>query len=610
MKLLFLILAHERPQQVAELCETLVAAAEDAVTLVHYDARASEAEFAALEEAVAGNARIRLVERRVACRWGNFGLVEAPLNALSQAEAEGLDPDYAILLSGACLPCRPVAQLERYLAETDGREFIEVEDESWIGDGWRSERWRYRFWFDHKTQHPLEWAFLHLQRLLGLTRNFPEGLSPRFGSQWWALTWETCREILADTRANPERLDFFRSVWIPDEMVFQSYVHALVPPERIAGFGLTHFQFSNRGKPVVFHDDHADYVDTLPRFFFRKADPHADRLRRRCLEKATASDDGAPLDRIGPRRTDYQLKVAAQTHYPRPGQTFYRNQYADMTDTVLAAGETPYVVLVGPPAMTRLLAAGLPDGAETCVLGEVFDPGEVDLGPGQDELGGLRRDDTALRDAHPALYLMRLRDRISACPVMTWSPFHAPSLLEAVLHDRNALVVACLPWTGDERRDRGLLALACRHDQPNLAVAPLLLPEASPEEVLRAQLDTMAAPHLPWLDRLCRHVFYERPLDAFRGRLVAMPWSLGPAEIAPPERRALFERSLNECRFRARPWFSGLRAGLEAVSPEALEQEAAALMARLENPAAPLPAQGDDAGAGADRQLLTEETAS
>ena len=193
MKLLFLILAHERPQQVAQLCEALVAAAEDAVALVHYDARAPEADFAALREAVAGHRCIRLVERRVACRWGAFGLVEAPLNALAQAEAEGLDPDYAILLSGACLPCRPVAQLERYLAEHDGREFIEIEDESWIGDGWRSERWRYRFWFDHKTQHPMEWAFLQIQRALGLSEpEFlhlglilgPDGkkLSKRYGS--------------------------------------------------------------------------------------------------------------------------------------------------------------------------------------------------------------------------------------------------------------------------------------------------------------------------------------------------------------------------------------------------------------------------------------------
>ena len=153
MKLLFVILAHDRPAEVAELARTLVAAASDARALIHFDARADAAAFAALAAAVADEPRIGLVARRVACRWGGFGLVEAPLNALAQAEAEGQSPDYAILLSGACLPCRPVASLERFLLENAGREFIESEDESWVTGGWRSERWRYWHCFDHKTQH-------------------------------------------------------------------------------------------------------------------------------------------------------------------------------------------------------------------------------------------------------------------------------------------------------------------------------------------------------------------------------------------------------------------------------------------------------------------------
>ena len=110
------------------------------------------------QAAVAGEPRIRLVAKRAAGAWGSFGLVEAPLNALAQIEAEGVEPDYVMLLSGACLPCRPVASLERFLVERDGGEFIESEDESWITGGWRAERWRFWHWFDHKTQRPLEAA--------------------------------------------------------------------------------------------------------------------------------------------------------------------------------------------------------------------------------------------------------------------------------------------------------------------------------------------------------------------------------------------------------------------------------------------------------------------
>ena len=301
MKLLFVILAHDRPEDAAGLARALVGAATDARALIHFDARAPEAAFAALAAAVADAPRVGLVARRVACRWGGFGLVEAPLNALAQAEVEGeasgWAPDYAILLSGACLPCRPVASLERFLAENAGREFIESEDESWVTGGWRAERWRFWHVFDHKTQNLAEHLSARLQKALGVRRRFPRGLEPRFGSQWWALSWPVAQAILADVRRNPKRLAFFRTVWIPDEMVFQTYVHALVPKEAIAGFGLTHFQFTNLGKPVVYHDDHSAYVRTLERFFVRKVSPEARALRDACLARAAEPDDGAGFDR-------------------------------------------------------------------------------------------------------------------------------------------------------------------------------------------------------------------------------------------------------------------------------------------------------------------------
>ena len=88
MHIAFLILAHDRPEQAAELARTLVAAASDGVALIHYDVRSPAEEFERLRAAVGGEPRIRLVARRAAGRWGSFGLVEAPLNALAEIEAE------------------------------------------------------------------------------------------------------------------------------------------------------------------------------------------------------------------------------------------------------------------------------------------------------------------------------------------------------------------------------------------------------------------------------------------------------------------------------------------------------------------------------------------
>lgn len=600
MKIAFLILAHDHPEQVAELARTLVGAASDGVALVHYDVRSPAEHFERLRAMVAGDPRIRLVARRVAGRWGSFGLVEAPLNALAEIEAEGLEPDYVILLSGACLPCKPVAALERYLAENAGREFIEVADKSWIGNGWRDERWQYRFWFDHKTQHGAEWLSFQAQRLLGLRRRFPEGLAPRFGSQWWALTWDTCRAMLLDMARDPERLDFFRTVWIPDEMVIQTWVAALVQPDEIAGHGLTHFQFTNRGKPVVFHDDHIDYVPTLDSFFVRKVSPRATRLRAACLAIAGAADDGAPFGPIWLRRADYWMKVVAQTYYPGPGQVFYANQRVGEIDSVLASADTPYVVVLGPPALTSAVVAALPQTG-LVRLGAVFDPAEVDLGreagegdgsegPPRAGIGGLARTDTAIRDMHPALFLARLRARCQAVPVLAWSPFHAPALLEAVLRDPSALVVACLPFTGDAERDRRLLAHASRGDDDWLARVPdSAFAGIDPGRVARARLDCLAEAGGDWMHWLGRDLFYLMQDGTYlhRSAMIAMPWT--PAgSLNALQRRQMFEASLGSCRFVSSHWFRGLARGLRRVWDERFEAGTDALLGPLSTPGAAL----------------------
>ena len=572
-RLLFLLLAHDRPTELAELACTLVAAASDARCLIHFDANASDAAYAALQAAIADEPRVSTTARRRACSWGGFSLVAAPLDAMEEAAGwSDFTPDRVILVSGACLPCRPIRQLERYFAENPEKEFIEAEDSSWMASGWRDERWMYRFWFDHNKHYYLEHAFFRLQRLLGLRRRPPEGLTPRFGSQWWALSWDTCQKIRAHIRAHPDRFAFFRQVWIPDEMVFQTYVHALVPQDRIAGFALTHFHFSNHGKPLVFHDDHIDYVGTLQRFFVRKISPRATALRRHLLDRAAAPDDPADdLRMIGrPQGPDYTLKTAAQTNFPRPGQIFYADQTTGCTGSVLTRQDGPYVVVFGPSEVTGAVADGLPPGAFT-VLGEVFRHDRVDLGPEGPEIGGLRETDTALRNAHPALFLTRVRAQCPKVPVIRWSPFHAPDLFDAVLWDRNACLVLCLPDTGLPETDRNELA---RHSAEGLAFDPAALPSALPDTVFpglpaglvararAARCGTAYAHALGedrWSDWLGDAMFWsgEHLPRGLRGNQLVISWApgQGSAGLAAVRR---FDRSLAANRFQDTRWFAAL----------------------------------------------------
>ena len=380
--------------------------------------------------------------------------------------------------------------------------------------------------------------------------------------------------ILADIRRQPKRLDFFRTVWIPDEMVFQTYVNALVPREAIAGFALTHFQFTNRGKPIVFHDDHADYVRSLGRFFVRKVSPEATALRATCLAQASAPDDGRKLGPPHARRDDYKLKIAAQTHYPRAGQIFYADQFVTTSAPVLARTEGPYIILAGPPALTRKVAAELPRMRFT-VFGEIFAPGEVDLGEGRSSFHGLRRGDVAIRDMHPALWLVRLRTRAETVPVLTWSPVNQRALLAHAVRDPRALVITLPPSSGDPDRDRATLLDHCLG--PTRPVADLL---GVPPKQFRAALGDRALSHIPdmalWLVTGAASAAgtTSATLPGLPAPDIALPWSADPGPELLARRRAALGRALEACRFRDAPWFPELAAALERTADRLAEPRA------------------------------------
>lgn len=457
MRILFLILAHHEPKQLAELAGTLISAASDARVMIHFDGNARPDDFRAIEDAVRQSDRIHLVRNRVACKWGDYSLVQGVVNGLSEARALGHDYDYVVLLSGSCLPCRPVRQLERYLAERQGTEFIEAHDESWMVGGLRRERYELYYPFPAFPGSTgfgswRENVMISLQRHLKIRRKVPAGLEVRFGSQWWGLTRRTCERLLDFLAENPSVELFFRKSYIPDEMVFPTIVNHLVA-ENIAGFGLTFFQFTDYGKPTVFYDDHGDYPFTLDKFFFRKVSSEAVNLRRKALAVAHGSDDGKDLAAIGRPNHDYGVKVTSQVNFPAPGQIYYRDQFCDMNEHVLRTVKRPYVVACGLPDRVEAFLSRLePDVFET--FGRLYKADEIDFGGGRTVFGGIRSGDFRLRDMHPFLFLARIIRRTPKIPAFAWMPGDDRRFIDAAVLDSHALVVSLPPMGGNTEESR------------------------------------------------------------------------------------------------------------------------------------------------------------
>ena len=261
---------------------------------------------------------------------------------------------------------------------------------------------------------------------------------------------------------------------------------------------------------------------------------------------------------------------------------------------MLAAARDPYVVLRRPARDRPALAARLP-APPFAVLGELFAPGRIDLGLGRAELGGLRRGDIAIRDAHPALWLVRARAR-AAGRASRSSPGRRPTSAAA---------------RGGGARPAG----ARRHP-----AAAHRRPGARPRGAARASLGPVPAAHAG----LPLGVPPERLRAACRGRRRRRPdialWMVAglaprePPTCAPPDlvlpwggdpgpaaaaAAARLDGGLAACRFRDAAWFPALAAALDAAyDPAAGVAEAAgrrpaaarragALMPRAGRPARP-----------------------
>jgi len=277
------LLVHQDLHRAAALVRALHAAG--CRIAIHVDAKVAPEEYDAFFQEVSALNGV-LFSPRIHCEWGRFSLVEAQMATAGLLIDTYDDISHVIQLSGSCLPNRPLRELVEFLdryRDTDFIESVAVGGVNWIKGGLEAERFSLYFPFSFVNNRHRFDAFVWLQRKLRINRKMPEGISPFIGSQWWGLTPATLRAILDD----PERAKydaFFRKCWIPDESYFQTL--ARKHSARIRSRSLTWSRFDYHGKPMVFYDDHARFIEHLDSYFVRKVWKGADTLYKTLLDPA------------------------------------------------------------------------------------------------------------------------------------------------------------------------------------------------------------------------------------------------------------------------------------------------------------------------------------
>jgi hypothetical protein len=233
MKLAIVILAHDRPDQLALLLSAL--RHPQARVYLHLDRRAELAPFAkALEDADLGE--IALLPRH-ATRWGSAALVDAALEGLVHGVRD--DCDHFTLISGRDFPLRPVAEIVAFFDQAGSRSYLEafpLPTPRWRFEGRdRTDFYTYTVLGRRETCVPRgeDTSFLNLKgRILNEAlrartafrpnRHFPSYARPFGGSQWWNLSRAAADHVLAFIDEHPGYRRYHEHTLAPDELFFQS----------------------------------------------------------------------------------------------------------------------------------------------------------------------------------------------------------------------------------------------------------------------------------------------------------------------------------------------------------------------------------------------------
>ena len=397
----FVMLAHADLYRAAQVAK-LISDAGCPLT-VHIDSRVTETLHEAFVSQVAKLPAVTLAPR-IACDWGTWSLVQASRGASEALLDAHADIDHVCLISGACLPIKPIDQLQKYLSahkDTDFIESVTIDEVPWAKGGLSDERFSMSFPFAWKRQRRLFDLWVELQRMARRKRRMPVGLKPHMGSQWWCLSRPTLERIRNDP--NRAELDaYFHKVWIPDESYYQSLVRLY--GTKVESRSLTLSKFDFQGKSHVFYDDHLQLLRQSPAFFARKVWPGANKVYNAFLK---GDRTPPPMVRVSPahidrtfsqatqRRTRGRAGMAMTSRFPKP------EQQADLT-------AASYAVFQGFSDIFEGFDKWLHENTASRPHRHLFAPDRVHFSDGQSSYVGALPDSAALRDYDPSGFLRNL----------------------------------------------------------------------------------------------------------------------------------------------------------------------------------------------------------
>jgi len=231
MKIAYIILAHKYPEQLARLVRQLNS--DDVSFFIHIDKKTRRAIYQQVVDQFKEFENVFFIKRQRS-RWGSFECVKATLEGIKAVVETEVDFDYVIHLSGQDYPIKSREQIERFLEENKGKEFLEyfpLPCSKWKTGGLRRLEYWHFSWNKIDISIPEKREFksriatiLYSLLILPLpTRpKFPEEFPLYGGSFFWCLTGKCIKWIDTFVNQNPNFVNRFKYTYIPDEEFYQT----------------------------------------------------------------------------------------------------------------------------------------------------------------------------------------------------------------------------------------------------------------------------------------------------------------------------------------------------------------------------------------------------
>ena len=223
MNIAYLITAYNNPAHLHRLLRAVVTPSSAA--FVHIDAKFDAQPFERID--LEG---VHFIHPRIPVYWGEFTMVQAILALIESALRHPTRFDYLMLISGTDYPIRPIAQLEAFLAEHVGTQFMNIvkmpdEDVSKPLSRLR----HYKVLSGRPLTIPLRAARRALIQsgVMSKERSFESALNgraPYAGSTWWTMTREACEHVLDFVAREQAFVRFYRNTWFPDEGMIHTII--------------------------------------------------------------------------------------------------------------------------------------------------------------------------------------------------------------------------------------------------------------------------------------------------------------------------------------------------------------------------------------------------